>query len=59
MIARHLYRKIDQYLINFMFGKESGLTTPVTEMARAERTIVVRAPQRARTVGATSAAGSP
>ncbi len=32
--ARLLYRKIDQYLLNFMFGEESGLTTPITELAR-------------------------
>ncbi len=48
VVARLLYRKIDQYLINFMFGESSGLTTPVTEMARAEATIVVRAPGGAR-----------
>ncbi|HEU4403639.1 MAG TPA: hypothetical protein VFT43_16210, partial [Candidatus Polarisedimenticolia bacterium] len=40
--GRLLYRKIDQYLINFMFGESSGLTTPVTEMARATATIHVR-----------------
>jgi hypothetical protein len=37
--ARLLYRKIDQYLLNFLFGEESGLTTPVTEMASAETAI--------------------
>ena len=40
--ARLLYRKVDQYLINFMFGEDSGLTTRVTEMARAETTLDVR-----------------
>jgi hypothetical protein len=40
--ARLLYRKIDQYLVNFMFG-EKGITTPVTEMARAEARIRVTA----------------
>ena len=39
--ARLLYRKIDQYLLNFMFGEGTGLTTPVTEMARAEARIRV------------------
>ncbi len=34
--ARLLYRKVDQYLLNFMFGEKAGLTSPVTEMARAE-----------------------
>ncbi|HEV8200701.1 MAG TPA: multiheme c-type cytochrome [Candidatus Polarisedimenticolia bacterium] len=37
--ARLLYRKIDQYLLNFMFGSDAGLTAPVTEMARATATI--------------------
>lgn len=41
--ARLLYRKIDQYLLNFMFGESAGLTAPVTEMARAEATLRVRA----------------
>lgn len=39
--ARLLYRKVDQYLLNFMFGESSGLTMPVTEMARAEAHIRV------------------
>jgi hypothetical protein len=46
--ARLLYRKVDQYLLNFMFGESAGLTMPVAEMARAEVRIVVRpAPRRA------------
>ncbi len=40
--ARLMYRKIDQYLLNFLFGETSGLTTPVTEMARTEARIHVR-----------------
>jgi cytochrome c554/c'-like protein len=44
--ARLLYRKIDQYLLNFMFGESAGLTAPITEMARAEAVIEVRAPVR-------------
>lgn len=39
--ARLLYRKIDQYLLNFMFGEKAGLTSPITEMASVERTIEV------------------
>ncbi len=39
--ARLMYRKIDQYLLNFMFGEKAGLTAPVTEMARAETSIRV------------------
>jgi hypothetical protein len=41
VVARLLYRKADQYLLNFMFGEGSGLTTPITEMARAEAVIRV------------------
>jgi hypothetical protein len=33
--ARLLYRKVDQYLLNFMYGKDRNLTSPVTEMASA------------------------
>ncbi|HEX9188797.1 MAG TPA: multiheme c-type cytochrome [Vicinamibacteria bacterium] len=44
--ARLLYRKVDQYLLNFMFGEKSGLTSPVTEMARAEARMRV-VPRRA------------
>ncbi len=40
--ARLLYRKVDQYLLNFMFGEKAGLTMPVTEMARAEARITLR-----------------
>jgi hypothetical protein len=50
--ARLLYRKIDQYLLNFMFGEGKGLTAPITEMARAEAIIEVRAPGRRAAIGA-------
>jgi hypothetical protein len=54
LVARLLYRKIDQYLLNFMFGQQAGLTSPVTEMARVERRLKVVAP-RARPAGAADA----
>ncbi|HSF14713.1 MAG TPA: multiheme c-type cytochrome [Vicinamibacteria bacterium] len=44
--ARLLYRKVDQYLLNFMYGSEKGLTSPVTEMAHASREIEVAAGER-------------
>jgi hypothetical protein len=45
--ARLLYRKVDQYMLNFMFGEKAGLTMPVTEMARAEARIRIKpAPSR-------------
>ena len=34
------YRKVDQFLLNYMFGEDSGLTAPVIELDRA--TAVVR-----------------
>jgi len=37
--ARLLYRKADQYLLNFLFAGVEGLTAPITEMARSEATI--------------------
>jgi Cytochrome c554 and c-prime len=37
--ARLMYRKADQFLLNFLFGRESGLTAPVTEMS-ADSTII-------------------
>jgi len=40
--ARLMYRKIDQYLLNFLFGENTELTTPATEMARAEAHIQIR-----------------
>jgi hypothetical protein len=52
--ARLLYRKVDQYLLNFLFGENSGLTTPVAELARAEVSIRVRA-HATRTAAADSA----
>jgi hypothetical protein len=39
--ARLLYRKVDQFLLNFMFGEEAGVTSPVTEMASDSRTIEI------------------
>jgi hypothetical protein len=33
------YRKADQFLLNFMFGDDSGLTAPVIQMSVDEKTI--------------------
>jgi len=40
--ARLLYRKIDQFLLNYVEGGKSKRTAPVVEIARAERTIEVQ-----------------
>jgi len=39
--ARLNYRKIDQYLLNFAFGEDSGLSSPVTVMSTASARIQV------------------
>jgi hypothetical protein len=41
VVAKLMYRKVDQFLINFLLGEDSGLTAPVVEMTRAEATIQV------------------
>jgi len=44
--ARLRYRKVDQYLLNFMFGEDKGLTSPVTDMATESRVIKVGTAER-------------
>ena len=39
--ARLLYRKIDQYLLTFIFGEDVALTSHISEMATAELRIPV------------------
>ena len=39
--ARLMYRKADQFLLNFLFGPDSGITSPVTVMSEAEASIAV------------------
>lgn len=39
--ARLMYRKADQFLLNFLFGRESGITAPVTVMSEDRKTIRV------------------
>jgi len=39
--ARLMYRKVDQFLLNFLFGAESGLTAPAAIMSEAETVIRV------------------
>jgi hypothetical protein len=57
--ARLLYRKVDQYLLNFMFGEKAGLTMPITEMARAEKRIRVRSGAIRRTAAEPPARARP
>ncbi len=39
--ARLLYRKINQFLLNFLFGEDAGVTAPVSVISRDQKTIVV------------------
>lgn len=39
--ARLRYRKYDQFLLNYMFGVDSGITAPITDIATAEATVRV------------------
>lgn len=36
------YRKVDQFLVNYLLGENSGITAPVIEIARATGTIDVK-----------------
>lgn len=36
------YRKVDQFLLNYLFGETNKLTAPVTELARATAVVKVR-----------------
>jgi hypothetical protein len=47
VVATLNYRKVDQYLLNFLLGEDNQLTSPVIEMTRVERTLEVRQPQQA------------
>lgn len=42
--ARLHYRKIGQFLVNFVFGEKSGITCPVTDLSSDTTTINVTAP---------------
>jgi hypothetical protein len=41
--ARLLYRKLDQFLINFLFGENSGITAPITVISEDTKVIRVAA----------------
>ncbi|MDX1385217.1 MAG: hypothetical protein R3190_16305, partial [Thermoanaerobaculia bacterium] len=37
--AKLMYRKVDQFLINFLLGEDSGLTAPVIELTSVRATV--------------------
>lgn len=47
--AKLRYRKINQSLINFLFGEHSGLTAPVTLMSEDQRIMVVASSRNSAT----------
>jgi hypothetical protein len=40
--ARLMYRKVDQHLLNVLFGEDSGLTSPVSVLSEDQSVITVR-----------------
>ncbi len=40
--AKLMYRKINQFLVNFLFGEEANLTAPITEVASDTVTVWVK-----------------
>jgi hypothetical protein len=47
------YRKVDQFLLNFLYGDKTPLTSPVTEIARATATVRVSGERHASAPGQT------
>jgi hypothetical protein len=43
------YRKVDQFLINFLFGEDSGITAPVVDIDRVTATVEIVQRAAART----------
>jgi len=55
-----MYRKVDQFLINFLLGEDSGLSAPVIQMAETTATVKVSdEAQEARTPVGDSTAPAP
>ena len=48
--ASLMYRKVDQFLINFLLGEDSGLSAPVVEMTRASARVPVQSRLTERSV---------
>lgn len=44
------YRKVDQFLLNFLYGETNGITSPVTELAQGSVLVKVRPKTRAAVV---------
>lgn len=42
--AKLLYRKFDQYILNYLYGEESGITANVSQLSEDTKTVKVLAP---------------
>jgi hypothetical protein len=49
------YRKVDQFLLNYLFGEKNKLTSPVTEIVSATATVLVREKVASVTAGSIDA----
>jgi hypothetical protein len=49
VVATLHYRKVDQFLLNYVLGEKAGVTAPVVDITRATATIAVRTKPVART----------
>jgi hypothetical protein len=45
IVASLMYRKVDQFLINYMLGEDNGLTAPVVEMTSTRARVTVTPPR--------------
>jgi hypothetical protein len=52
-VALH-YRKVDQFLINYLLGEDKNISSPVTEIVRAELSVEVNADGHKKTALVTS-----
>jgi hypothetical protein len=55
--AKLLYRKFDQYLLNYLFGEEAGITSTITVMSEDQKTILVSTEGSRDSPGASSDEG--
>ena len=42
--AKLQYRKIDQFLLNFLMGEDSGITAPITTISEASGSVTIVPP---------------
>ncbi len=55
--AKLFYRKVDQFLLNYLLGEDSGITAPVIEMTRATAAVEIAGPDQTSPSPTLTAAG--